>query len=591
MKNYKYHIALKTIACITILVLSVFSLRTITAYINLRLADGITSLGKSDYTQSIELADEINHIIEMLMDASTLPKDSRNSARKDVQLKEIDALNGIHYYVKNGKKIIKNNDQPLDFFENQPVYYIAENGMVNSTLSYTRYFPSMDEQILYVAASDAYIAEREDIWLEKMKQFETIVWSILLCSFGIVLAISYLIFAAGKNTKDDGIHLPNMDKLYSEILFFGIVLCIAFPFFILEQYGYIGNVPFSFFALVVIICVAAVLCFTLSIVRKIKAKTIFKQSFTYIVLTTMMKRLNNVVRSLPVFWRMLLVTPKKARQMHHIQEGLAQFQNGNLDHIIPIYGTNIYATLAKDINNITEGLKVAVHNETKSERLKTELLTNVSHDIRTPLTSIITYIELIQKEGVDSKNMAKYIAVLEKKSARLKMLTDDLFEAAKASSGNIDVTLGSINVNALLTQGIGELENKIQPSGLIFKLTLPEPPVVVQADGRLLWRTIENLFSNVFKYALTGTRVYIDVETSENNAKIIIKNTSAFELNVHAEELLERFKRGDEARSSEGSGLGLSIAKSLTEIQGGTFTIAIDGDLFKVVVEIPLVQK
>ncbi len=249
-------------------------------------------------------------------------------------------------------------------------------------------------------------------------------------------------------------------------------------------------------------------------------------------------------------------------------------------------GKGEFAGLADNINSITDGLKKAVASELKSERLKTELITNVSHDIRTPLTSIITYVDLLKQEK-DPERIEEYIDVLDQKAKRLKVLTDDLFDAAKASSGNIPVTFERIDIVSLITQGLGEVNDKIEALNLDIKLRYPEDKVYITADGKLLWRSIENLLSNIFKYALRESRVYIDIEDAGNEILLTFKNISAYELNITAEELMERFKRGDESRSSQGSGLGLSIAKSLIEIQKGKFTIQIDGDLFKAVISMP----
>ena len=210
----------------------------------------------------------------------------------------------------------------------------------------------------------------------------------------------------------------------------------------------------------------------------------------------------------------------------------------------------------------------------------------MSHDIRTPLTGIITYVGLLKKE-TDPSKVQEYIEVLDQRAQRLKVLTDDLFEAAKASSGNIPTNLEKINIVSLITQGLGELNDKIEASQLDFKINHPKEAVYIKADGRLFWRAVENLLSNIFKYALQGSRVYIDIEDLGNEVLLTFKNISAYELNISADELMERFKRGDEARSSQGSGLGLSIAKSLIDIQKGRFNIQVDGDLFKAMIYMP----
>ncbi|WP_426821557.1 histidine kinase dimerization/phospho-acceptor domain-containing protein [Anaerobacillus isosaccharinicus] len=277
---------------------------------------------------------------------------------------------------------------------------------------------------------------------------------------------------------------------------------------------------------------------------------------------------------------------KKIKSFNAIQEGVETIKDGNLHYRIEVDGKGQFGRLTSNINSITDGLKKAVDSELKSERLKTELITNVSHDIRTPLTSIITYVDLLKNEK-DSLKVEKYIEVLDQKSKRLKILTDDLFEAAKASSGNIPVDFEKIDIVSLITQGLGEVNDKIEAMALDFRMNYPKDKVYVIADGKLLWRSIENLLSNIFNYALEGSRVYIDIEDLGNEILITFKNMSAAELNISTDELMERFKRGDESRTSQGSGLGLSIAKNLVEIQKGRFNIQIDGDLFKAIIYLP----
>ncbi len=246
--------------------------------------------------------------------------------------------------------------------------------------------------------------------------------------------------------------------------------------------------------------------------------------------------------------------------------------------------------LAEAVNSIGEGIDVAVNKSMKDEKLKADLITNVSHDIKTPLTSIINYVDLIKREDIDNERVKEYVQVLEVKSQKLKQLTEDLVEASKISSGNISIQLSKINFVELVNQTIGEFYEKLEKSNLqvIFKSEMQE--MYINADARHLWRVVENLLNNVCKYALSGTRVYMDMrmEKAEDGCDEVafsVKNISASELNVDATELTERFIRGDESRTTEGSGLGLSIAKNLTTAQGGTFDIRLDGDLFKVIIK------
>lgn len=269
--------------------------------------------------------------------------------------------------------------------------------------------------------------------------------------------------------------------------------------------------------------------------------------------------------------------------------GLARIKAGDLDHKIHLRGTKPFLRLADGINAVTEGLKAAVSHEIKSERMKAELITNVSHDLKTPLTSIINYVDLLKTEGLSSPDAPHYLEVLDQKSQRLKQLTEDLFEAAKASSGSLLVEPTEIGLKEFLHQALAEYQDRFEAGHLELRLSLKED-LSVLADGRHLWRVLDNLLNNALKYAAPHSRVYIEAQRLGSVAEISIKNISAEALNMPAEELMERFKRGDESRTTEGSGLGLSIAEGLMQHQGGQFTVSIDGDLFKVILSLPLAQ-
>ena len=229
---------------------------------------------------------------------------------------------------------------------------------------------------------------------------------------------------------------------------------------------------------------------------------------------------------------------------------------------------------------------VAAEKQMKSERMKAELVTNVSHDIKTPLTSIINYVDLMK--NADSQEEAQaYLEVLERQSLRLKKLIEDLMEMSKASTGNVTTQITQVNAAEAVHQALGEFADKLLAARLTSVVRLPEEPVSMQADGRLAWRVMGNLLSNAVKYAMPGTRLYVDVEKQENRVLISFKNISAEPLNISAEELMERFVRGDASRNTEGSGLGLNIAASLMEVQGGKMEVLVDGDLFKVTLFFP----
>lgn len=243
--------------------------------------------------------------------------------------------------------------------------------------------------------------------------------------------------------------------------------------------------------------------------------------------------------------------------------------------------------MAEAVNDLGEGLRAALQEQMKSERMKADLITNVSHDLKTPLTSIINYVNLMKREEIDNEKVQGYLQILDQKSQRLKQLTDDLVEASRASSGNVTLNIQTIDLKELLMQTSGEFEERFKARGLTLMENYPQESLYVKADGHRLWRIIENMFRNVEKYAMPNTRVYLDAKREGELASLSLKNISERQLNISAEELLERFVRGDESRSTEGSGLGLSIAKDLTELQKGTFDIYLDGDLFKVTVAFP----
>ncbi|MDD2973350.1 MAG: sensor histidine kinase [Lachnospiraceae bacterium] len=275
-----------------------------------------------------------------------------------------------------------------------------------------------------------------------------------------------------------------------------------------------------------------------------------------------------------------------------IVDGVETIKNGDMNCQITTVGMHgDTLEMANAVNTLGEAVRTAVETSMKDERLKTDLITNVSHDIKTPLTSIINYVDLIKRENVQDEKIRSYVAILDAKSQRLKHLTDDLVEASKISSGNITLQLVRMNFVELLYQTTGEFTENFNNKGLRIVMDVPNHPVVIQADSRRMWRVIENLFRNIEKYAMENTRIYIDMtEEKEEEGTFVhlsIKNISKQPLNINAEDLTERFIRGDISRSTEGSGLGLSIAKNLTQLQNGTFEIYLDGDLFKVMLIFP----
>jgi len=537
-------------------------------------------------------------------------------------LQDLEEYQDPLYYGSDGVNIYANTDKiEKKQFESNPSYMLFENYQselypkgINENENLFRINETLNEldpenTVVYIAFTDKFLNQKIKEWQENKTEATKSLSRLGGFLAGFILAFIILIFLVGrKSFKDQEVHLNPFNKLYNDL---NIVLCLGvitlWVAMIEEWFEQIDialipiTVPFASIGFILIF----------SLVKHFKNKTLLKHTLIYRLMFIFVRFIGDVYRNgnlaiktvLVVIGYPLLIAItffmfpitigiaawfafKKIKSFNAIKQGVGKIKDGDIQHRITIDGKGEFANLAADINSITDGLKNAVDSELKSERLKTELITNVSHDIRNPLTSIITYVDLLKQEE-DPAKVAEYIDVLEQKSKRLKILTDDLFEASKASSGSIPVQLERVDIVSLITQGLGEVNEKIEALDLDFKLNYPKDKVYVNADGKLLWRSVENLLSNIFKYAQRQSRVYIDIIDEGHEVLIAFKNISAYELNISSDELMERFKRGDESRSSQGSGLGLSIAKSLIEIQSGRFSIQIDGDLFKAIIYLP----
>ena len=363
-----------------------------------------------------------------------------------------------------------------------------------------------------------------------------------------------------------------------------------------------------------------------TIIKRIKSRTLFRNTITYRILrwiksliTSMTRNANMTVKLILIFiafgilniigfslsisepigiFILIAIWVYAFAKMHQwlvryieIKNAINEIYMGNTEvHLDEKRYKGSLNSMAIQVNDIAGGLSNAIQEKLKSERLKTELITNVSHDIKTPLTSIINYVDLLKKEKMPNEQAEEYLNILDNKSQRLKRLTEDLVKASKASSGNIKLNIEKLNVNELLKQVSGEFEDKFKSRNLEEVMSLPEKNVYINADSRYMYRILENMYSNISKYAMDNTRVYIDVIPNNNRITIQMKNISKEKLNISTEELMQRFVRGDSARNTEGSGLGLSIATSLTTLQGGTFNIYLDGDLYKVIIEFDMIN-
>ncbi len=524
------------------------------------------------------------------------------------------------FYASDGVKVYTNTSKSeKDRFKTYPSYMVFDGykrEIYPKEIEKNEYLDRITEQInrldpksqvVYIAFTDDYLHSKITEWKENKAKATKSLYSLLGFLAGFILSFTYLVLVSGrKSFKDEELDLHPVDKLYVDL---NIVLCAGFLTLWSVMSAEIGFPHVTkWVVLITIPIIVAVFALVFSLVRHMKNKTFFKHTLIYQIIYKVVQFVRNVYESGSIGVKTVLIvigypivialmfpitigfagwlTFKKVQSFIAIRDGVKRIKGGDINHSIDAGKKGEFSSLAADINSITDGLKNAVDSELKSERLKTELITNVSHDIRTPLTSIITYVDLLKGEK-DPSRVKEYIEVLDQKSKRLKILTDDLFEAAKASSGNIPVHFERIDIVSLITQGLGEVSERIEELGLEFRFNQPNDKIYIEADGKLLWRSIENVLSNIFKYALKGSRVYIDIEDLGKEAKLTFKNISAYELNISEDELMERFKRGDESRSSQGSGLGLSIAKSLIENQNGKFMIQIDGDLFKSMIYMP----
>ncbi|WP_227938793.1 HAMP domain-containing sensor histidine kinase [Alkalihalobacillus deserti] len=540
-------------------------------------------------------------------------------------MQNLEESKGPLFYASDGTNVFTNTTMiEKQQFETYPSFIVFENYKqeifpkeIKEENDYlnrlTRHFDRLNPEntVFYLAFPEEFLESEIKEWQENKAIATKNLYKLVGFLAGFILSFSYLVVVIGKKSfQDQELHLHAIDKLYNDIK---IVMCILLiPIWILLVEEASNSIEIFLIPITVpIAIVGLVLVLVLSLVKHIKKKTFFKHTLIFSLIYKIVSFVGDVYRSGNVGVKTVLIVIgypilialtffmfpvtigiaawfafKKIKTFKALQEGVETVKDGNLHHRIEVSGNGEFGRLASNINSITDGLKKAVDSELKSERLKTELITNVSHDIRTPLTSIITYVDLLKQEK-DSLRVEEYIEVLDQKSKRLKVLTEDLFEAAKASSGNIPVHYEKIDIVSLVTQGLGEVNDKIQTMDLDFKMNYPENKVYISADGKLLWRSVENLLSNIFKYAAEGSRVYIDIEDLDNEVLLTFKNISATELNISADELMERFKRGDESRTSQGSGLGLSIAKNLIEIQKGRFNIHVDGDLFKASISLP----
>ena len=461
------------------------------------------------------------------------------------------------------------------------------------------------------------------------------IWALCGCAVLALLCFVFLMAAAGHKPGLEGVQSGLTERAPFDLFTLLIAVAGAICCSIAVEVSYVDSIPLQLVGYGLVCAAGVTLClwWCMSLAVRLKLHTVIKSCLCFRVLAwcwQMLKRLwaflLEVFRGMKLlpkamlviggillvefFWicvcegnggmlfgwlveRLVLValTVYVLLCMKRLLQAGKEISEGNLDyHVDTQRMRGPLKEHGEQLNRITDGMTKAVNERMKSEHFRTELITNVSHDIKTPLTSIINYVDLLEKEEIENEKAREYLAVLSRQSARLKKLIDDLMEASKASTGNIAVNWERCQLNVLLDQCAGEYDGKLKAANLELVVTKPEEPVVILADGRHMWRVFDNLLSNICKYALAGTRVYLNLEQAQGKAVVTFRNISASQLNISGDELMERFVRGDSSRSTEGSGLGLSIARSLVQLQKGQLALTVDGDLFKVTLQFNIAE-
>ena len=403
---------------------------------------------------------------------------------------------------------------------------------------------------------------------------------------GSFVTLSYMANTSGRRSEDDyTIYYRKIDKIYSDIF---LLVFILFIIGIVKVISGVKNQNFEFASLLITVGTLTYILdlgfivFYTSIVRRIKGNILFTHSLIYKI------------------WEILLqfvcgnrFHTQRTREIMKIQQALELISTGGLDTKLDVsefHGQE--KEVAEAVNHIRDGLMESVNESLKNEKLKADLITNVSHDIKTPLTSIVNYVDLLKRENLGNENARNYIRILDEKSQRLKQLTEDLVETSKITSGNVKLDMQKIDMVELLYQTGGEFNERFEARNLTIVTKIPNKSMYIYADGRQLYRSLENLYTNAAKYALENTRVYVELSNNDNKAVFTIKNVSKNELDIVSDgkvDLTERFVRGEKSRTTEGSGLGLSIAKNLTTLMGGKFEINVDGDLFIATIEYEMI--
>lgn len=510
-----------------------------------------------------------------------------------------------YYFISDGEKTYSNVEgKDKNFFKQfDKAFYSYEMGTwtigENTNPGGITKFYVSDGYTIYISYPDEFINEKQQEWEESRNMLVPFAVRVGVLAVLILTSIIFLMVQTGKNQLDDEIHLTKIDSIFSDVLFSFFIPLAAFWIIGISNLYYSGmshvRQMYSAVWIGIITAFISVMCgiILLSLTRKAKSGRLFKHTVVYLVFY----KIYDFFKSLydgRMFERYPLTKSLFYRQLVFITSSaflvfltflffllyVPLFLIPPVVEIVIIYwyikGNN------KTFEDINKGFNESLGEQMKAERMKIALVTNVSHDLKTPLTSIISYVDLLSKEEDLSETVRDYVNVLSEKSNRLKNIVSDLFDLAKSTSGDIPLDMESLDIKKLIEQTLGDMEDEIEKSNLQIKTKLPENSLNIYSDGKKLYRVFQNVIDNALKYALPGTRVYVELEEIDGKAVAKIKNTAGYEMEFTAEEILQRFSRGDKSRTTEGSGLGLSIAESFTNVCGGKFKVEIDGDLFKV---------
>lgn len=575
------------------------------------------SLFVSDYRKSNRYFADVTDIMDEIV---------RNGYRDDV-------IPNVSYYycIWNDKKTLTNTDSTEESFYSQfEDFYVLKDGLwtgngTNRNFSVRTYITAFFNA--YLAFPDTYFEQEQQEWEQNRELLlPYIIAGSSFAVLGILLAV-FSILTTGKQSKESGVKLYKLDKLYSDLNLLILGSFAAFLAYHLQDIlddntvvglrirgrqiriftNFKGDFILSsiFFLFLFLVIISVIFFLLLSLVRKLKAGILIKHSLLYLLIKKTYRLFKDAIgyllhRSLymsvsltkTLYYRQCVVTAATGLLLIAV---VILISLENALFILPLLleiGVLIWYWKGNHIlyHGIDSEIQKSLDEQMKSERMKIALITNVSHDLKTPLTSIISYTDLLSKEEGLSQTAADYIRILQAKSDRLKNIVTDLFDLAKSTSGDVTLDFETLDLKKLIEQTLAEMEDRISASKLIIKAQLPDTPVNIYADGKRLYRVFQNIIDNTLKYSMPASRVYLILEESEQQALVTVKNISAQEMNFTAEEILQRFSRGDQARSEEGSGLGLSIAESFTRICKGEFKVEIDGDLFKVIISFPRIK-